>query len=222
MKEATTSILYIVSFVLSVYSFILADKPIKEILFPQDKLYLFREKQTIFISKFFNIFESLLLALNYETAEEDTINKYGFKTPLLVKRDSDVDSVLPLVPPDVRLHLLHYLDFRMESDLAGKRQILIDLYKVVIENDQAIYEGATKGDDFPLRYQNKLYNKIKILSNRTDIRHGGEDKAEFHALSEAEKHEWYDKCFYLLIQLIRTPKSIEDMRSIKDSFTRKK
>lgn len=170
------------------------------------------------IQKMNNIVISILEGLNYKIIYEEENNQYGFKAPLIVKRDTDVDSVLPLVHSDIRIDLLSYLDFRVENNLQAKEDILARLYKTIIDDGKEIYFTAGKTDDFRLKYQNELYDRIKLVYNQTNIRHGGQGKIE---LTNEDKHKYYDMCFYLLLQLIRTPKSIEDMKEIKDTFAQK-
>lgn len=172
----------------------------------------------IHTQKMNNIITSILEGLNYKIFDEEEKNQYGFKTPLIVKRDIDVDSVLLLVNSDIRIDLLSYLDFRVENNLQAKEDILARLYKTIIDDGKEKYDIKASPDDFKLKYQKELYDRIKLVYNQTKIRHGGEGKIE---LSDEEMHKYYDMCFYLLLQLIRTPKSIEAMKEIKDKFAQK-
>lgn len=171
-----------------------------------------------FVKKIDNLIANTLSLLNYKMEYEEEDNQYGFKTPLIVKRDTDVDSVLPLVDSDIRIDLLSYLDFRVENNLQEKEGILTRLYKTIIDDGKDIYDIKASPDDFKLKYQKELHDRIKLVYNQTNIRHGEQGKI---VLTDEEKHKYYDMCFYLLLQLIRTPKSIEDMKKIKDTFAQK-
>lgn len=213
--EATQSLLYVISFYLTYSSWIQSDEYNRKLLFR----YMDESKRIAyylpFIKEVKNLITSMLTLLNYQIIYEEEDNQYGFKTPLIVKRDTDVDSVLPLVDSDIRIDLLSYLDFRVENNLQAKQSILVRLYKTIIDDGKDKY--SIKSEDPKLKYQNELYRKISQLYNQTDIRHGGE-KIE---LTDEEKHKYYDMCFYLLLQLIRTPKSIEDMDEIGQKFNPK-
>lgn len=214
VDEATTALLYLISFyetydcwsrVGNNYNIMYRES------YDTDSLRVHR-------TKIVNVINSLLKQLNYQVIYEEEDNQYGFKAPLIVKRDTDVDSVLPLVDSDIRLDLLSYLDFRVENNLQAKEDILARLYKTIIYDGKEIYFTASKTGDFRLKYQNELYERIKLVYNQTNIRHGGQGKI---SLTDEEKHKYYDMCFYLLLQLIRTPKSIEAMKEIKDKFAQK-
>lgn len=203
-KEATNSILLLISFYLTYYAYI-------------EKNYsTTKQLNNNFLVKITNIIKCNLASLNYKITFEEKENQYGFKTPLIIKRDVDVDSVLSLIHnSDTRLDLLSYLDFRLENNLQEKQSILARLYKTIIDDGKEIYFSPSDTDDFRLKYQNELYQKIKQIYNQTDIRHGEKGKVE---LSADAKLKYCDMCFYLLLQLIRTPKSIEDMKEIKSTF----
>lgn len=214
-EEATISILHLISFYRTYISWVISSTKNHQIFYGQ---YGSIDKE--FLLKINNIIPNLLVSLNYQLINEDEDNKYGFKTPLIIKRDVDVDSALLLIEnQDTRLDLLSYLDFRLENNLQAKQGILARLYKTIIDDGKDIYSANSKTDDFRLKYQNELYERIKQIYNQTDIRHGGDGKVE---LTEEEKLKYYDMCFYLLLQLIRTPKSIEDMREIKEIFGQRK
>lgn len=212
----TEGILYIFSFYETYKSFINVPADYKNI-YRDVSQYQIENYILPFNIRMKNIVTSLLKGLNYQLIYADKVNQYGFKTPLIVKRDTDVDSVLPLVNSDIRIDLLSYLDFRVENNLQAKEDILTRLYKTIIDDGKDVYDAKANPSDFKLKYQNELHSKIKQLYNNTRIRHGGKKMA----LTDEERHKYYDMCFYLLLQLIRTPKSIEDMDEISKKFNTK-
>lgn len=213
-SEATILILHLISFYRTYISWVVSNDQNKNLIYGR-----YNNINENFTFKINNIINYLLPLLNYKIEYEEK-NKYGFKTPLIIKRDVDVDSALHLInDSDTRLDLLSYLDFRLENNLQAKQDILVRLYKTIIDDGKDTYSSPAKTDDFRLKYQNELYERIKQIYNKTDIRHGGSGKVE---LTEEEKLKYYDMCFYLLLQLIRTPKSIEDMREIKQVFNPQK
>lgn len=215
--EATRSLLYVISFYLTYSSWIQFDEDNRKLLFRYMNDKMEKNYYLPFVKEVENLISSMLTLLNYQIIYEEEDNQYGFKAPLIVKRDTDVDSVLPLVDSDIRLDLLSYLDFRVENNLQAKEDILTRLYKTIIDDGKDVYDVKANPSDFKLKYQNELHNKVKQLYNNTRIRHGGK-KAE---LTDDERHKYYDMCFYLLLQLIRTPKSIEDMDEISQKFNPK-
>lgn len=133
----------------------------------------------------------ILEKMNYELyTEEDTIR--------IRKRDADVDSVLELVPEDISLLLLSYNDIR-NSNVDSKKTILkkVDLY---IDKYKSKYKSIGKD----------LLDSIETIVNKMGINHVS-DELPFSNLSDSELCEWYDKCFKMMIHLIRT----EDIIKIK-------
>ena len=133
----------------------------------------------------------ILEKMNYKLKElEDKV--------IIVKRDSDVDSILTVVSEDIADILLEYNDFRIENDIEEKKKILkkIDLY---IEKNIKI-KSFDKGLD----------DSIGTIVNKMGINHPIEE--EFKTLTVTELIEWYDKCFLMMIHAIRTV----EINKIKD------
>lgn len=108
----------------------------------------------------------------------------------LSKRDADVDSVLDLVPLDCATLLLEYNDIR-SNNINEKKDILkkLDLY---IEDNKRDYKSL----------DNVTYNAIQIIVNKMGINHPIKEEP-FKSLTVDELLKWYDKCFKLMIHLIR-------------------
>lgn len=112
------------------------------------------------------------------------------------KRDADVDSVLNLVPEDISLLLLSYNDIR-NNNIDSKKTILkkIDLY---IDSNKQKYKSIGK----------ELLDSIDTIVNKMGINHKP-DESPYNKLTETELCVWYDKCFKMMIHLIRTEEIIE-------------
>lgn len=133
----------------------------------------------------------ILEKMNYKLKElEDKV--------IIVKRDSDVDSILTVVSEDIVDILLEYNDFRIKNNIEEKKKILkkIDLY---IEKNIKI-KSFDKGLD----------DSIGTIVNKMGINHPIEE--EFKTLTVTELIEWYDKCFFMMIHAIRTV----EINKIKD------
>ncbi len=133
----------------------------------------------------------ILEKMNYKLKEvEDKV--------IIVKRDSDVDSILTVVSEDIADILLEYNDFRIKNNIEEKKKILkkIDLY---IEKNIKI-KSFDKGLD----------DSIGTIVNKMGINHPIEE--EFKTLTVPELNEWYDKCFFMMIHAIRTV----EINKIKD------
>ena len=133
----------------------------------------------------------ILEKMNYKLKElEDKV--------IIVKRDSDVDSILTVVSEDIADILLEYNDFRIKNNIEEKKKILkkIDLY---IEKNIKI-KSFDKGLD----------DSIGTIVNKMGINHPIEE--EFKTLTVTELIEWYDKCFLMMIHAIRTV----EINKIKD------
>ncbi len=117
----------------------------------------------------------------------------------LRKRDADVDSILEIVPEDVSLLLLSYNDIR-NNNLDAKKDILkgLDLY---IEKDKKLYKS----------FDSKLHDSIGTIVNKMGVNHPV-DEEPFINMGRDEIIEWYDKCFKLMIHLIR----MKDVNMIKE------
>ena len=133
----------------------------------------------------------ILEKMNYELyCEEDTIR--------IRKRDADVDSILDLVPEEISYLLLSYNDIR-NNNIESKKTLLkkIDLY---IDTNKRKYKNIGK----------ELLDSIDTIVNKMGINHQSKE-SPFNNLSDNELSEWYDKCFKMMIHLIRT----EDIIKIK-------
>ena len=131
----------------------------------------------------------ILEKMNYELYfDEDKI--------CIRKRDADVDSVLNLVPEDISLLLLSYNDIR-NNNIDSKKTILkkIDLY---IDSNKQKYKSIGK----------ELLDSIDTIVNKMGINHKP-DESPYNKLTETELCVWYDKCFKMMIHLIRTEEIIE-------------
>ena len=133
----------------------------------------------------------ILEKMNYELySEENTIR--------IRKRDADVDSILDLVPEEISYLLLSYNDIR-NNNIESKKTLLkkIDLY---IDANKRKYKNIGK----------ELLDSIDTIVNNMGINHQSKEPP-FNNLSDYELSKWYDKCFKMMIHLIRT----EDIIKIK-------
>ena len=133
----------------------------------------------------------ILEKMNYELYSEEN-------TMRIRKRDADVDSILDLVPEEISYLLLSYNDIR-NNNIESKKTLLkkIDLY---IDANKRKYKEIGK----------ELLDSIETIVNNMGINHQSK-KFPFNNLSDYELSEWYDKCFKMMIHLIRT----EDIIKIK-------
>lgn len=117
----------------------------------------------------------------------------------IIKRDSDMDSVLNIVPSTCADLLLNYNDIR-NNDIKSKKEILKEL-DLFIEEKYKKHKG------------NPIYESIGSIVNNLGINHP--IKTEYKDISVEELSEWYDKCFKLMIHLIRSDeiKKIVDERN---------
>lgn len=122
----------------------------------------------------------LLEKLNYKPIiEKDKV--------IIVKRDSDVDSILDVVTNDISNLLLSYNDIR-NNNIDSKKKILKDL-DLYIEKEKSKYKS----------YDNSLYDSIQTIVNELGINHPLKRKE----IKKDELCKWYDKCFKMMIHLIR-------------------
>ena len=140
------------------------------------------DKKDLLIALMANI-PLILEKMNYRA-------KYTDEKVIIVKRDADVDSILDKVSLPIAERLLEYNDFRIKNNMQEKKEILkaIDLY---IEQNKKELSGI----------DNKLYNAIGTIVNEMGVNHPINKK--FKYLTEKELLEWYDKCFLMMIHLIR-------------------
>ena len=109
---------------------------------------------------------------------------------VIVKRDSDVDSILNELDKDTSTLLLEYNDIR-KQDKSNKERILKKL-DMFIESNKKDYQSL----------DNDTYNSIQLIVNKMGINHPINDYP-YNEMSNNEIIEWYDKCFKLIIHLIR-------------------
>ena len=140
------------------------------------------DKKDLLIALMANI-PLILEKMNYRA-------KYTDEKVIIVKRDADVDSILDKVSLPMAERLLEYNDFRIKNNMQEKKEILkaVDLY---IEQNKKELSGI----------DNKLYNAIGTIVNEMGVNHPINKK--FKYLTEKELLEWYDKCFLMMIHLIR-------------------
>jgi len=125
---------------------------------------------------------------------------------ILVKRDADVDSVLEIVPENISDLLLEYNDIR-NNNIESKKSILkqLDLY---IEEDKKKYKSI--GSD--------TYNSIQTIVNKMGINHPIKEEP-YSSFDEKILITWYDKCFKLMIHLIRI-KDINEINKERNSLVK--
>lgn len=134
----------------------------------------------------------LIEQLNYTI-----INKNGRK--LIIKRDSDVDSILEIVPENCAQLMLDYNDIR-NNNIESKITILKKLDKYIEEN-KTVYKSINTD----------TYNSIQTIVNKMGINHPLSEEP-FKSFSTDELINWYDKCFKLIIHLIRQ-KEVNDINN---------
>ncbi len=121
--------------------------------------------------------------MNYEIMEEG--KKY-----VIIKRDSNVDSVLDLLPSNCSMLLLEYNDIR-NNNIESKMSILKKIDKF-IEEEKKNYKSIDCD----------TYNSIQVIVNKMGINHPIKEDP-FNNFEEEELINWYDRCFRLMIHLIR-------------------
>jgi hypothetical protein len=135
--------------------------------------------------------------LNYQIIDENDKLR-------IVKRDSDADSIIENVPNSCASLLLDYNDIRNNS-INSKKTILkeLDMY---IEKNKKMYQSL----------ENDTYNSIQVIVNKMGVNHP--IKEEPYASFDDEKIvDWYDKCFKLIIHLIRK-KVVKEINDERKSF----
>lgn len=140
----------------------------------------------------------LIEKMNYQIVNDD--KKYK-----IIKRDSDVDSILDIVSNDCAKLLLSYNDIR-NNTFEIKKNILkeLDLY---IEKDKKNYQNA----------DNDTYNTIQVIVNNMGVNHPIK-KEPYLSFKQDELIEWYDKCFRSIIHLIRK-KEINEINKERKKIT---
>lgn len=152
-----------------------------------------------------NSLKLLIILQNIRTIAElcnYNIKKVG-EHCTFIKRDADVDSILPALENEenIRLALLEYNDFRIENDIKQKRIILKQIGDY-LEPRRKFYNS----------YNKTLTDCIFNLLNKMKIRHFDADQKEF---SDQEYLDWYDKLYKMMIHLIRTPTIVEIQNEVK-------
>lgn len=110
---------------------------------------------------------------------------------IIVKRNSDVDSVLSMVPENIVDILLEYNDFRIKDNIEEKKKILknVDLY---IEKNVNVKS-----------FDRELDSSIGMIVNKMGVNHPIKEEP-FKSYTKEQLIEWYDKCFLMMIHAIRT------------------
>lgn len=125
----------------------------------------------------------ILEKMNYESYQ--AVDKICIR-----KRDADVDSVLEIVPLDISQLLLSYNDIR-NNNIESKKIILkkLDLF---IEENKSLYKSLNSS----------TYDSIQTVVNKMGINHPIQEEP-YRSLDSKSLSQWYDKCFKLIIHLIR-------------------
>lgn len=156
---------------------------------------------TFFSNKVQNIIDHnipiILEKMNYKTYNS------GDKV-LITKRDADVDSILENVPKNVADLLLEYNDIR-NNNFEAKKSILKDL-DLFIESSKRKYKS----------YNSSTYDTIQTIVNKMGINHPITEKP-YTSFSPNQLIEWFDKCFKLMIHLIRC-EQINEINSERDDL----
>ena len=148
-----------------------------------------------------NIFEHnipiILEKLNYKIADMNN-------RKIIIKRDADVDSVLEIVPENISNLLLSYNDIRCNS-IESKKSILknIDLY-LESDSNKKIFKSL----------DSKLWDSIGTIVNKMGVNHPIQEEP-FLSLKRDEIINWYDKCFKMMLHLIRM-KEINSYQNERD------
>ncbi len=131
----------------------------------------------------------ILERMNYEYIEKGNIL-------YIRKRDADIDSIIETVPENIAELLLEYNDIR-NNNLESKKTILkkIDLY---IDKNKGKYKSIGKD----------LLDSIETIVNKMGINHEVNENP-YNQFNDSELCIWYDKCFKMMIHLIRIEEIIE-------------
>ena len=164
---------------------------------------LLREKGNLIIEisqKIEALFQNMNLILekmNYKlNKQEDKI--------IITKRCIDVDATLKIVNKELSERILEYYDFRIEKDIHEKRKILKDLDLYIEKNiDVKSFDRETDGT-------------IGVIVNKMGINHPIREE-KYKNLSEEELLKWYDKCFLLMLYVIRR-KEVKNINEERKKF----
>lgn len=165
--------------------------------------------KTLNFEKFGNSFSSRVVSymctyipLMIEKLNCTIVNKN--KNKIIIKRDSDVDSILDIAPDSCVELLLEYNDIR-NNNLDSKMDILKKMDKF-IEADKKVFKSINV----------ETYNSIQTIVNKMGINHPIKEEP-FKSLSAEELILWYDKCFKLMIHLIRQ-KEVNEINKARKEF----
>lgn len=155
-------------------------------------------KNNEIIAGIYNSILSILEGLNYT-------NKSLKDRTILCKRNSDVDSTIDLIK-DKNLSdlLLQYLDFRIQNNSKEKGSILASI-NIWIEKNKEEYKKSN----------HSLYKEISAIINNIGSRHKENIDPP---LTDEEKIYWMDKCFHLMLHLIRSTEISKISKEIDEKF----
>ena len=123
---------------------------------------------------------------------------------IITKRCIDVDATLKIVNKELSERILEYYDFRIEKDIHEKRKILKDLDLYIEKNiDVKSFDRETDGT-------------IGVIVNKMGINHPIREE-KYKNLSEEELLKWYDKCFLLMLYVIRR-KEVKNINEERKKF----
>ena len=176
-----TMALYICDFILNFFSWA---GDVKSPIYKDYKEFYDYSKKT-FMVVLKQIYYILELA-NYQNVEFEHPS-YTFPTIRIVKRDHDVDSILSYLDEEPRIRVLSYLDFRVESNVQEKLNIIRSLY-VDLEAIGSKLSNAER--------RANPYSEVKMCLNFA--RHFREKN-----ISDTEAIEYLDYSFYKFIHYIR-------------------
>lgn len=149
------------------------------------------------IEALFQNMNLILEKMNYKlNKQEDKI--------IITKRCIDVDATLKIVNKELSERILEYYDFRIEKDIHEKRKILKDLDLYIEKNiDVKSFDRETDGT-------------IGVIVNKMGINHPIREE-KYKNLSEEELLKWYDKCFLLMLYVIRR-KEVKNINEERKKF----
>lgn len=126
---------------------------------------------------------------NYMYLDEEFDKQNNIHHIYLVKRDVEVDSIIHIIQPELRILLLTFIDFRNENNLEYKEEACRKLY-IELEKDINVLNVEP--------YKN-LFDDTKFILNM--MRHKNQI---YSSLSIDDKLELANKGFYMFIHLYRT------------------
>ncbi len=138
---------------------------------------------------------------------------------IITDKSTQITAALELVSnEDIRHDIMQYTHRDLNNDLAGKRKLLSQIYKVFEEVRNDIK------DKVKINKNHILEKDLGSLFNNTDVRHAKPININiynnFMALSPDEKEAWYDRIFDMVITAIQTKKYIDmkdDLDNIKSN-----